>query len=402
MAQLSAATLEEQADLLTNPSLSRAMIKVIKDRGASELFAQLPFKSFQGQTYDFTQEEKIADGNSAQNPYDTTIPSGGGKNKRQSVPVTMFIRQAITPKIDVLGKSDFYNQRRDDMEKEAKRLARDFFEQFLNGLVDESSSTDAYNLRGLEYWFKQYASTFPEQTFYATSDGTISGNAENLSYTHFDELLSRHKGNEFDVIYMNRETEIAFRSLLNNMGGNIAQMLMIDTFGQQMLTYDGTPIVCNDSVGMDKRFSDAEVSGTTVTFNDSGFLGVSDLSVGQTIYVSDNDETATVASVTNAHELEIETASDLTDGSGLSGRVEQENVMYAVRFDSVDGVCAVYHDNRGVPANPGEYYGPISGFDAEDQGLLEDSPRYQTRMDFYGQLVAHDPRSIARAVGFSL
>lgn len=375
------------------------MIKVIKDRGASELFAQLPFKSFQGQTYDFTQEEQIAQGNSAQDPYDTTIPTGGGKNKRISVPVTMLIRNAITPKIDVLGKSDYFDQRRDDMEKEAKRLARDFFQQFFNGLVDSSSPTEAYNLRGLEYWFDQY-SGFTEQTFFATADGTRSGSAENLSYTHLDELLSRQKGDEFDVLYMNRPTSIAFRSLLNNMGGNVAGMLMMDQFGRQMLTYDGTPIVVSDAVGMDKQITDADVSGSTVTVQSSEFLGFSDLVIGQTIEL--NNETSTVASVTNAHEVEITTGSDITDGSGYSGHVEQDNVIYAARFDSVDGVCAVYHNNRGVPADAGEYYGPIAGFDAEDQGLLEDSPRYQTRLDFYGQLVNHDPRAVARAVGFSV
>ena len=362
--------------------------------------AQLPHKSFVGKTYDFTQEEEIGTGNSAQNPYaNSGIPTGGGKNKRHSVPVTMLVRNAITPKIDVTGKSDYFNQKQDDFEKEAKKLARDVFYQFLNGLVDDSGTHDGWNLRGLEYWFDKY-SGFPEQTFYATDDGTLSGNAESLSYTHMDELLSRQKGQPFEVLYMNRETSVAFRSLLNNMPGNVAGMMMQDTFGRQMMHYDGVPIVVNDAVGMDKQIGSATVSGTTITVDDSEFLGFSDLVVGQDITL--NGETGTVASVTDTHTVEITTGGDITDGSGLSGVVEQNNVIYAVRFDSVDGVCAVHYENRGIPANPGEHYGPIAGFDAEDQGLLEGSQRYQTRLDYMGQVVVHDPRAQARAVGFSI
>lgn len=400
MAQLNAATLETQANLLTNPSLQRAMIKIIKDRGARELMAQLPHKSFVGKTYDFTQEEEIGTGNSAQNPYaDSGIPSGGGKNKRISVPVTMLVRNAITPKIDVTGKSDYFNQKQDDFEKEAKKLARDFFYQFFNGLVDESGTHDGWNLRGLEYWFDKY-SGFTSQTVFATDDGTQSGNAESLSYTHLDELLSRQKGQPFEVLYMNRETSVAFRSLLNQMPGNVAGMMMQETFGRNMMHYDGVPIVVNDAVGMDKPIDSATVSGTTITVDDAGFLGFSDLVVGQSITLG--NDTGTVASRTDTHTVEITNGTDIADGAGKSGHVEQANVIYAGRMDPVDGICAVHYENRGIPANAGEYYGPIAGFDAEDQGLLEGSQRYQTRLDYFGQVVVHDPRAQARAVGFSL
>ncbi|MCS3661800.1 hypothetical protein [Salinibacter ruber] len=398
MAQLSAGTLEEQADLLTNPSLQRSMIRTIKDRGARELMAQLPFKSFVGKSYDFTIEDEIGTGNSAQDPYGDTIPSGGGKNQRVSVGVTMMIRNAVTPKIDVVGKSDFFQQREDDFEKEAKKLGRDFFQQFLNGLQDDTGTHESYNLKGLEYWFKKH--DVNSQTFYATDDATLTGNAENLSYTHIDELLSRQKGEPFQVMYMNRETSIAFRGLLNNMPGNVAGMMMEDTFGRQMLHYDGTPIVVNDSVAMDKPFAEATVSGTTVTVTDPGFLGFSELVVGESITVGGSS--TTVASVTDTHTVEVSDGTALSDGSGQSGVVEQQNVIYAGRMDPTDGIAAVYHENRGVPADAGEHYGAIAGFDAQDQGLLESAPRYQSRLDFYGQTVVHDPEAQARVLGFSI
>lgn len=398
MPQLSAGTLEEQADLLTNPSLQRSMVRTIKDRGARELMAQLPFKSFVGKTYDFTIEDEIGTGNSAQDPYGDTIPTGGGKNQRISTGVTMMIRNAVTPKIDIVGKSDYFNQREDDFEKEAKKLGRDFFQQFINGMQDETGTHDSYNLKGLEHWFKKHDRS--EQTFYATDDATLTGNAENLSYTHIDELLSRQRGEPFQFIYMNRETSIAFRGLLNNMPGNVAGMMMQDTFGKQMLHYDGTPIVVNDAVAMDKQIPEATVSGTTVTVTSDAFLGFSELVVGESITVGGN--TTTVASVTDTHEVEVSDGTALSDGTGQSGHVEQKNVIYAGRMDPVDGIAAVYHENRGVPADAGEHYGPIAGFDANDQGLLESSPRYQSRLDFYGQTVVHDPEAQARAVGFSI
>jgi hypothetical protein len=402
MAQLSSGTLAEQADLLTNPSLTRAMIEIVQDRGAPELFTLLPFKSFVGQSYDFTQEKNIATGSSARDPYSEDIPTGGGRNRRVSVPARMLIRNAITPKIDVVGKSNFQDQRADDMEKEAKRLARDYFEMAINAASDDPSSpTESPNLRGLEYWFRDYRGLEQsDQTFYATDTRAVDGTPENLSYEHIDELLSRQKGEPFDGLMMDRESSIAFKQLLNNMGGNVGGMMQEENFGRQMLHYDGVPIIVSDAVGIDKAIGDAEVNGTTVTVHDPAFYGFTELTLGQTIEL--DGETSTVDAINNAHQVEIDAGTDISDGTGKSGRVEQANTMYAVRFDPVDGFAAVYHDNRGVPADAGEYYGPIAGFNAKDMGLLEDSPRYQTRLDHYGNTVSHHPRAQARAVGFAV
>lgn len=403
MAQLSSGTLAEQADLLTNPSLSRSLVRMIEDRGAPELFTQLPFKSFVGQSYDFTQEKNIATGTSTRDPYsENDIPTGGGRNRRVSVPARMMIRNAITPKIDVVGKSNFQDQRRDDMEKEAKRLAQDFFEQALNSASDDPTSpTDSPNIRGLQYWFREYEGLqTSDQTFYATDDRSVSGTPENFSFEHIDEVLSRQKGGDFDALMVDRETSIAFKQLLNNAGGNVGGMLQMENFGRQMLHYDGVPIIVNDAVGIDKAIDSASVNGTTVTVDDRHFYGFTVTSLGQEITL--DGETSTVDAINNAHEIEISTGSDISDGTGKSGVVEQNNVMYALRYDPVDGFAAVYHDNRGVPADAGDYSGPIAGFNAEDQGLLERSPRYQTRIDFYGNLVSHHSRAQARAIGFAV
>lgn len=379
------------------------MIKTVKDRGALELFAQLPFKSFEGKSYDVVLEDTIGTGNSAQDPYGNTIPDGGGSNIRKPVPVTMLIRNAKTAKIDVAGKSDYFDQRQNDMEKQAKKLARDFFRQALVGLQKDGWN---WNLRGIEHWLNHEfdEANYPEQFVWGTANGNSGGAAENLSLGMLDDLLSRQIGERHDVLYMNRATAVNFKGLLNAQPGNVAEMLMNETFGMPMLHYDGVPIVVNDAVSMDKPISDATVSGTTVTVQDTDFLGFSDLHVGETITLNtgSGDETSTIASVTDPQTAEISTGTDITDGTNGSGKVESQLAVYAVRFDEVDGVCAVYHENRGVPANTSEWYGPIAGFDAEDQGLLEASPQYQTRLDYMGQTVVHDPESVARLAGFKL
>lgn len=167
-----------------------------------------------------------------------------------------------------------------------------------------------------------------------------------------------------------------------------------------MLHYDGTPIVVNDAVGMTKTFSDADrtASSDKITVNDTNFLGFTDLNVGQTITVDGTDYT--ISSVDSANEVTVGSVS--SDATGDAGSVESKRAIYACRFDEVDGIAAVYHQNRGIPANASEHYGPIAGFDAEDQGLLEGSPQYQTRLDFYGQVVVHDYESIARLAGHKL
>ena len=249
---------------------------------------------------------------------------------------------------------------------------------------------------------------FPEQFVYGTADGTESGASEALSLGHMDDLLSRQKGDPFQVMYMNRETWVAYKGVLNAQPGNTASMIMNELFGMNMLHHDGTPIVMNDAVGMDLDIGAAAIStdavaSDTVTVTDPGFLGFRDLNVGETITLG--GETAEVVSITDTHTVKVDPGSasgGWSNGTDLSGKVEQQNAVYACRFDAVDGISAVYHQNRGVPANPGEYYGPVAGFDAEDLGLERDKQAYQTRLDAFLQNVVHDPRAVARLSGFDV
>jgi hypothetical protein len=386
-------TLKAQANLLTNPSLQSGIIEVLIDRGARELMAVLPFKSFSGSTYDFNLEEEIGTGNSAQDPYGVNnIPNAGGKNRRVAVPSIMMIRNADVPEIDVVGKSDVNDIRADKIEKQAKKLAKDFLFQFINARVDETETYASYNMRGLEHWLDKYlALGFTEQAKYNTNTGLVGGTRQNLSLNSLDDLISRYKDEQFDVLYTDRETFVYIKGLLNAAGGNTAAMLMNEKFGMSMLHYDGVPIAVVDAVGASKTWASATIAGTTITVTDPAFLGFSSLDVGRSI--TQIGGTSTIATVVNTHQVTVAVATGMGAGAGS---VAKTSALYAVRFGELDAVSAVFHEGRGVPARAGDYYGPIAGFDAVDMDMLEDSPRLRTRITWYGNTVVQSPYAIAR------
>src|SRR5690606_38094423 len=125
---------------------------------------------------------------------------GVGTRERVSLASGMLARNADTAKIDVIGKSNINNQRANDIIMAAKALARDFVEQFVSGMGD------SYNLKGLEYWLGVYDAEFTEQKVFADANGDGTGAAQNLSLNLLDDLLTRWKGEGFDVIFSNRET----------------------------------------------------------------------------------------------------------------------------------------------------------------------------------------------------
>ena len=212
-----------------------------------------------------------------------------------------------------------------------------------------------------------------------------------------NDLQSRQPGEKFDALFVNRATGVYIKNLLDAAPGNTAAMQMSELYGKPMLYWNGMPIVVNDAVGAGRSWSAATVSGTTLTVTDSGFMGFHDGDVGLTV-TQDGNSTRTVASVTDSHVIELSTSGGTTG----AGSLPVKNVIYALRFDEVDGIAAIYHANRGVPASAGEYYGPIAGFDAEDLGLQPNVQQYWTRLDFFGNVVSHSPFAQASLSHFNI
>lgn len=406
--------LKAQADLLTQASLQRGVIEVLITRGAKALLESLTFKSFEGDSYAFNAEATLPTGHSSRDPYGTTIPTGVGTRQRIAVEAAMLIRNADTAKIDVVGKSNMNNQRAQDLMLASKKLASDLTYSFING-IHIDAGTD-YNLKGLEYWIDFYNGTYTEQEVYGTDTELVTGTAQNLSLRMVDDLLSRQKGDEFDVIYSDRQTLVTFMNLYNLAGGNTATIFMDPMFGKgsaMTFMYRGKPWYVLDDAGAAKVSSGngAITSGDatltvdmTAATGDPHFPGFSNLDIGRTISVPGAGSaaatlTTTIASINAVNSVELAAAASTTV-SDASVTVAATNVIYAVRYDEEDGVTALYHTNRGVPANAGEYYGPIAGFDAEDMGLLESSPFYRTRLDWFGNFVVQSPFAVARLSHF--
>lgn len=394
--------LREEANKLTLPSLQRGVIEVLITRGARELLQDLPFKRFEGESYAFNREATLPTSASARDPYGTSIPGGVGTRQRVAVEAGMLARNADTAKIDVVGKSNINNQRTNDIILAAKKLAQDFVNMYVNGVHDVSGVTTDYNLRGLEHWLGFNAPAFPEQLVFADTNGNGTGTRQALSLTLIDDLTTRYKGEGFKTIYSDRQTLVAFMNLLNLAGGNVAAMFMKDNYGEPVFAYRGVRWYVLDAVGAGKTAAAGTVATngafTITSAQDLFWTGFSSIDVGRQVTVGASN--FTIASVTGPRSATV----TAPPAAAVTGAVSfgQTHAIYAVRHDEEDGVTAIYHNNRGVPANSGKYHGPIAGFDAEDLGLLEDAPMYRTRLDFFGNFVCHSPYAIARLSHFTV
>lgn len=411
--------LKVEANKLTLPSLQLGVVQVIITRGAREVLSQLPFKPFEGESYAFNQEKTLPTDNSAGDPYgvSTLLPGGVGTRRRQAVESGYLRRNIDTAKIDVIGKSDKQSQRDADLIMGSKKLAKDFVSQFINGVPDTTGSTTDFNLRGIEYWLGFYETDFPDQKVYGTNTGEIDGTPANLSLRMVDDMLSRHFGGDFDAIYSDRATQVAFKNLYNLAGGNTGAMFMEANFGlserhtltQRVFMYDGKPWYVLDEVGAAKSSTSVAISSgdntlTVSDVGDPGFIGFSDIDVGRAVVVpgagaSAADLETTIASVTSNRVVELEDAAGTTV-SGVALTSSPVNVIYAVRYDEEDGFTTIFHKNQSVPADPGEYFGPIAGFNYENLGTHPDYPIIRGRVDWYGNFVNHSPYSIVRLSRF--
>lgn len=428
--------LEAEANKLTIESLVKGVIELLHDRGTRDLFAQLPFKSTEGSSYEWVIEKALPNGHSARDPYGSTaIPGGVGSRTRLSTKAGMLIRDADTAEIDIIGKSNVNSLHAEDIEMAAKRLAFDFRRQFISGNGTWDAGT-GYNLTGIDKYLDKFAGyyesaalvdptigSFKEQKMFYTSGasaGTPYGTAEPLDYEVLDDLTTRYKGEGFDVIYSNRETANAFKALLNASPGNIAQHIMDERFGRPVYMFNGIPWVVMDVVGAEKTNSfDAASDPTTMaittgditvnTTTDKFWPGFNDLDIGRgfDIYDADPNDGGTVQAsgvitdVTGTNTAET----DQAPGGNVTGFLvlNPTNAIYCLRYSEMDGVSAVYHGGlTGNVPNTGEYQGPIAGFKAKEIGWLEDSPLLRTRLNWYGNFVVHSPYAIARLSHFTL
>jgi len=422
-----------EANKLTNPSLTQGVTEVFLDRGTRDHYALLPFKEYEGTAFEWNMEKTLPGGYANIDPYgSTSIVGGVGTRNRLSIKAAALMRHVDTAEIDVIGKSDINDQHAEDLLMGAKAFAqqhrRDFF--YGNGTYNEGTG---YNLSGLDYFLDKYAGryqsgalvsptwgNFQEQKFFPTTGanaGTPYGTKATFDYDWIDDLITREKGMGFDVIFSDRNSFLAFKTQLNAIQGNTAPMLMDERFGKPVYEYNGVLWVINDAVGAEKTSSmnkaaSVSLAATTgeLTVNlttDPFFPGFQDLDIGREFEIYDNPpETggSVIASGVITDITGAATAETDHTGGAVTGYLvlKATPAIYAIRYNDIDGVCAVYHKAEGTSVNAGEYNAPIVGFVAERIGALEDAPLLRTRLKWYGNYAALSPYSVARLSHYSL
>jgi len=215
---------------------------------------------------------------------------------------------------------------------------------------------------------------------------------------------------------------------VENMPGNTADHILDENFGRQVLSINGTNAMKLDAAGRKKKGKNVvvDVSADTIEVkNTSGghqkFIGFSDLDINRTfkLYDADPDDpaaSATLQSQGTVTSLDASTphwkvnvswssgepSSDKAEGDGWVLVLDKTNVIYATRYDGMDGVTAFYHENRGTPANPGQQYqGPIAGFNVHDIGRARSGMRaLETQLDWFGNFAVKSPFAVARLSHF--
>lgn len=422
-------TLQAEADKLANPTLTKGVVEVFFDRGTRDHYALLPFKAYEGSSFDWNIEKTLPTGYSARDPYGSTaIPGGVGTRNRLSIKSAALLRNVDTAVIDNIGKSDINNQHMEDIIMGAKKFAEDHRRDFFRGNGTWNEGT-GYNLSGLDYYLDKYAGryqsgalvsgawgSFVDQKYFPTtggSAGTPYGTKANLDLGMLDDLLTREKGLGFDVVFSDRKSFLSFKKQLNAVGGQVAPALMDERFGRPVYEYNGVLWVVNDAVGAPKISSLDVAASVTITVTtgalsvntatDKYWPGFQDTDIGRTFTLYSDAALTTVAATGTISDITgSATATTTYTTATKTGYIvlDQANLIYGIRYNEMDGVTAVYHNSRGVPPNAGEYQGPIAGFAAVEIGDLEDAPLTRTRLEWYGNYVALSPYSVARMSHF--
>lgn len=227
--------LQQEADKLSIEDRQRGVIEEIIDK--DELFALLPFVEAKDEVYSYVREKTVAQG-AWFGAYDDLEESAS-----EFDPVSVKLKR-LAGQVDIDNfmdevQSNLNNQVAIQIAAKAKGMGR----QFRNVLVNGNASTAPLTFDGVK------TLTPASQTLDAGVNGA------SLSYAMLDELKDAVKLGA-NVIMMRQGTWRALRALNRTMGGNVAESMMIENFGQPVKAYDGTPVIINDFLPND------EVQGT--------------------------------------------------------------------------------------------------------------------------------------------
>lgn len=445
------AYLSQEAQTLTTDNLLAGIVDTFLQLRFATLAADLPFMSTEFASNNWVIETAQPSGHSSQNSYSTNVASGtGGRHKVTEVNTGHLARDADTPIKDIEAASNPNAARATYRASAAKKLAYDFEDLMVNGMGLDP------HVEGMEYFLTRYGGFAQQGTSFAQINGswprfehrkvfwcdsdhssssdyrfpldpTNSNHSKYpLSLEALDELVSRDDGMMFDALVTTRKTFNWIKQIYRlESGGNQMEIFQSENFNQQVINYEGIPIIRLDhtlegqlgtGVGSQKVMNPSNNYGLSVgtggstqelTVNDPGansdhrFMGFSDLDVGRTIVLDPDSsgngrEEQTIVDVKDRHTVDITSPS--SSHSSEDGLVKQTEAIYAVKFDMDSGFSAMYNPvsdgSASAPADSGLQ--SLTGFRAKDKGELEDGRIKRDSFDWFGTFCSRSIWGLAR------
>lgn len=216
-----------EAAKLARDDFQRGVVEEIITEDA--LYALLPFVQTTNRIYSYTREKTIAEGGWAA-AYDT-LEESASTYQDVNTKIKALIGQVDMDNLTVISESNVNSQAALQVASKSKGMSR----QFRNALINGNSTTNVKMFDGLKNL------VIPSQTLEAGVNGA------SVSLSALDELKDAVPLRP-SFYLMRKGTWRDIRALLRAMGGNMADTMMIENFGQPVPCYDGIPVLFSEFI----------------------------------------------------------------------------------------------------------------------------------------------------------
>lgn len=230
-----------EAQKMSEADLQRGVIEEIIDRDA--LFALIPFVNTNGKSYDYRREGTLSEAEFL-SPYDN-VPEGAATFIEVNTKLKILAGDVDMDKFVLSTMSDANPLLAQQLAAKSKGLGRKFRRTLINGVSAETAAAQGITASLASKEFDGLRVLVPAgQTLVAGTNGGA------LTFSMLDELKDMVKSG-IDCFMMRQGTWRAIRALYRSFGGNTAEHVIIENFGQ-VPAYDGIPVIINDFITGDE------------------------------------------------------------------------------------------------------------------------------------------------------
>ncbi|NIH77421.1 HK97 family phage major capsid protein [Ochrobactrum sp. P20RRXII] len=230
-----------EASKLSRDDFQRGVVEEIVTEDA--LYSLLPFVGTENRVYSYTREGVNAEGAWVE-AYEE-LEESASTFVEVDTRIKALIGQVDMDNLTVISESNINDQVALQVAAKAKGMSR----QFRSALINGSATTNNKQFDGIKNLI------VPTQTLDA------EGSAVTLAM--LDELKDKVPLGA-DFFMMRRGTWRAIKGLLRAMGGNTAEHVMLENFGQPVPVYDGIPVLFSEFIGTDKGAAEGDPETTSI------------------------------------------------------------------------------------------------------------------------------------------